>query len=390
MSRPAPPLAPETVAVLACAQWAVHERRLPRLRSALAACPSPERLCAEAARHRMLGHLERGVCALGDAAPGPQLREVVTRRQVATGARCLQQTARLLAMVEELEGRGIPVMPIKGPAWGQRLYGDPALRNWTDLDLMVPYRLAPAAREVLFRAGFLDAVKYNERVRRLGDWAGKAVHLALPGEALNVDLHWAFGFGYSPHVFTAERLLGAGVTGSLLGRPVREPDQADLCCMLAVHGCGHAWTTVEPHLALAVLLRRIEARAWPGVLAVAREAGCERRLVLSAAHVCRVLGLRLPALLAERLAEDGLLAASLAWLAPRLLAAAEDPVESRMSTLLWWLATEDSPRAAARHLLVRAALPGPHEWDSAPELPPLAWRHFAYRPLRLVRRWWRA
>lgn len=58
---------------------------------------------------------------------------------------------------------GVPVMRLKGIAYIEHLYDDPALRPMTDLDLMVPAAAFADARARLERLGYRDDRKRNQR-----------------------------------------------------------------------------------------------------------------------------------------------------------------------------------------------------------------------------------
>ena len=68
--------------------------------------------------------------------PRPRSPSSTARRPNAPCARRRNSCAARRAVRE----RGIEAMPIKGPAWAERLYGDVTLRNWVDLDLLVELR----------------------------------------------------------------------------------------------------------------------------------------------------------------------------------------------------------------------------------------------------------
>jgi hypothetical protein len=103
-----------------------------------------------------------------------------TRRGAVTAELLLTQIAR------GLTERGVPAMPLKGPVLGRELYGDPGLRPFDDLDLLV-------------RASDLDAagyalVAFGYALDGLTRWSGgrpllhhRYVH---SGGLPTIELHW--------------------------------------------------------------------------------------------------------------------------------------------------------------------------------------------------------
>jgi len=57
--------------------------------------------------------------------------------QKAHQLRVLRMTADLVRVVRALESAAIPVLCLKGPVLGQLYYGDPAMRDYMDLDILV-------------------------------------------------------------------------------------------------------------------------------------------------------------------------------------------------------------------------------------------------------------
>ena len=63
-------------------------------------------------------------------------------------------TAELEKILAELEANGIPVIPYKGVTLGERLYGDAALRESGDIDIIVPFERVLEANRSLMSLGY--------------------------------------------------------------------------------------------------------------------------------------------------------------------------------------------------------------------------------------------
>lgn len=401
-------LSPETFAVLACAQAVVRPSLGARFREAVRACAAPDRLCETAARHGMVGHLHKmlaadGEKAAGEAADGKAaeleeadggapcgaaVRESLAALYRVSAERAMRQTGQLLRLLDVLETRGIEALPIKGPAWAERLYGDVTLRNWVDLDLIVRYDDAAAARAALLEQSFLDSGPYAERLLRRRTRAEGEIAMHSAGNDLLVDLHWQIGVGYGAEALTGERLLGHAARGTLLGRPVRAVSPVDMLLLTCLHGTRHEWDSVEALLSLAVQVDGTPREDWPALLAAAREAGCLRRVLVGVGHVCRVFGLPAPVAVRDALRADPLARRLVASLRSDSLAAPGRRGRKRQLTVLLWNAvTEDALLTAAEHGALRALRPGPEDWESY-RLPPGArWLYWPLRPVRLAVKW---
>ena len=74
-----------------------------------------------------------------------------------------QNRARAIVLLGEaqrvmkiLEDAGIPCMPLKGASLAEELYGDPALRPMTDVDILVPIDAVPTVRPLMEKAGYVE------------------------------------------------------------------------------------------------------------------------------------------------------------------------------------------------------------------------------------------
>jgi hypothetical protein len=381
-------LTPETFAVLACAQTVVHPRLRPRFIDALGSCTSAERLCDTAVRHGMLGHVHRIVSSEPDPAVAGDLRVSLAELYRASAERALRQTAQLLRVVELLRERGVEAMPIKGPAWGQRLYGDVTLRNWVDLDLLARYEQMPATREALLEAGYVDSSPFNARILRRETRAEGELPFSRPDGDLLLDIHWQLSSGSGAPGLSANALMSRAEPVELLGREVLTPSPADALLIQCVQGARDRWNRIEAVLAHGCMVRELAGDAWPSVMAAARDARCSRRLTIGVAHACRLLGLETPHVIDEALARDAVSSPLLRSLDPETLQwpVVEDD-QPHLSKIMWAAASEDRVGSSVAHLASRVLRPGPEDWTSRPLPPGFTWLHFLRRPFRLLVKW---
>ena len=377
-------LPPETRALLFCAQVVVGTRDAADLRTALAACSSGEALFREAVRHGMLGHLWRLVNASGRALPATFPAERLNELYRQSARRSVAQSAHLLRVLDHLDRAGVTAMPIKGPAWAERLYGDVTLRHWTDLDIVVGHEEATAARNVLLAAGFLPDSKFaakllERRVRTEGE-----LQFRTAANDVSVDLHWQMGVGHSAGALSGDELIARARPLALLGREVLTPSETDALLLDCLHGTRHRWASIELLLGLAVQVRRLPEQEWLGIMGAARRAGCVRRVVVAVAHTCRVFTLRVPREVSAALDGDPVARAFVASLMPQSLLGEQRPGRRQhFSSLLWTLAMEDTATENVSHVSVRLLRPGPMDWETFDLPPSLQWLYWPLRPARI-------
>ena len=242
--------------------------------SALLADVDPERLRALAGPHGLVPLLNRWLAGFRPA--GTELREALRGEVLAGSQSALRLTAELAGLMRGLEAAGVPVLAYKGPALALQAYGDPSLRRFADLDLVVAPAALERTVEALRRLGLAEEpfASPAQRAALIRD----GHHLALHGRSAVVELHWRFG----KRVFDFREALD-GVwerreTVILAGAAVPVLGRGDHLLALAIHASKGVWSTLEWTLSLAVLARDLPEGEWAGVAARARAWGCARAL----------------------------------------------------------------------------------------------------------------
>jgi hypothetical protein len=381
-------LSPELRALLACARWVLDRECRPEAFLALEACADVDHLCKTAVSHGMLGHLQRLVAGREGATEPSGLAQRLAELQRVSAQRALRQTGSLLRVLERLREAGVTAMPLKGPAWAERLYGDVTLRTWEDLDVLVSHDQVPQARAALLAEGFVDAGPFNARLAssETGGWGQIAFTAGTPG--VQLEIHWEVTSGFSATSLRPESLFARAVRMHLLDREALTPHPVDLLLITCLNGARDRWNAVERMLGLAVQVRDTDPGDWPHVIAAAREAGCRRRVATAIGHVCRVFGLPVPGEVAKALFLDALARALVRSLRPDTLDRGLMASPRRhLGLLRWRFATEDSLAAGLGHATVRFFRPGPEDWQSLRLPAAVWWLYYPLRPARLGLKW---
>ena len=94
-----------------------------------------------------------------------------------------QQAQELTSRMQET---GLPVLVLKGCDFADRLYSHPSLRPFTDVDLLIPERILPEARQVFSKLGYLPVTVPMKHAAGYGEESWR--HPARPGGT--VEIHW--------------------------------------------------------------------------------------------------------------------------------------------------------------------------------------------------------
>ena len=207
------------------------------------------RLFDRAEAHGVVPLAARSLAALGWRDVPPPVRAAFEGARRINAARNAL-VARALGRVLEGLGRvGVPVIPLKGVALSESLYGDAALRVSADLDVLVPRECVTRAWTVLSELGYAAADR-EERVEasELGLLLESNIEytFASPEAAgCPVELHWGIAWRW-PHSAPALADLWADARP----RPFRGAPAFALgpeweLLYLAVHAARHRWESLK-------------------------------------------------------------------------------------------------------------------------------------------------
>jgi hypothetical protein len=205
------------------------------------------------------------------------------RAQAVAGAvRGMRLTGELVRLLEAFRNRGIQALPFKGPLLAAQLYGDRALREFSDLDILVRTAARERAIATLVEMGYHNP-DYGDRVLWFEEPNGERV-MTRPDTGLTVDLHWDL----LPDIWDRLR------TRTVEGREVPVMGGEDLLLYLCTHGSRHRWTSLSLVCDVAQFLRVEAAIRWDEVERRARAAGSRRMLHLGLLLAHRLLQAPVP------------------------------------------------------------------------------------------------
>ncbi|HEY1206221.1 MAG: nucleotidyltransferase family protein [Bryobacteraceae bacterium] len=160
----------------------------------------------------------------------------------AAAQKSLLLTGELFRIMAAFRSSQIPVVPLKGPTLAWSLYPHPALRPFSDLDLLVKRQDVLSARAVLRALGYDDSLREEQIGSRFLKWNEELPFRHQPSGAA-VDLHWGAGpqhFSLSSFEASWEHLVPIDVAG----RPVPAFCPEDQLRFLCVHGAKHGWPSL--------------------------------------------------------------------------------------------------------------------------------------------------
>jgi hypothetical protein len=295
-------------------------------------------------------------------------------------------TAELLKLVKLFETHGIPAVPFKGLILAASSYGNLALRELLDLDILVQKCDLLQAKELLISRGYRPCVPMTDPQQASYIESHYNYKLVRDDGQVIVELHWRFSRRFH---FPVElpRVWQRLETYSLAGATVRNLAREDLLLVLCMHGTKHCWSSLKWICDIAELIRNHPEMEWESAIERARMLGSQRSLWLGLHLASGLLGAALPDAVVRRIHADRVVESLAGQVRARLFAVTDRKLTVIEQYLFYFRTAErSSDRARYVPLLLRAL------WQTsmtptagAIKLPPaLRLLYYLHAPIRLA------
>ena len=195
----------------------------------------------------------------------------------------------LLHILQQFEADHILAVPLKGPVLAAVVYGDLALREFTDLDILIQERDIRKAREILSNQGYRSSLASTVITPDVN-----VDELRAASTGISVELHWQFSpRRFAPNV-TAEHIWKSIKPCEILGRETWSLSSQDMFLFLAIHGGKHCWSSLKWLCDLAEFIRSNPDLDWPGLFTRAEALGAARTCRLAAHLAAEFLQAEVP------------------------------------------------------------------------------------------------
>ena len=310
--RPSPPsnrtadLRPEQTLLLASARTHLDDACRAQLRALAARDLEWDLFLNTANRHGVAPLVFNALTASGaiDAADARVAR--LLERFAVNAGNSVMLARQLLEVLALLERDGIPAIAYKGPVLATLLYGNLALREFTDLDVLVHRNDVVRAGEALVSHGYepeLTLTPSDERLL-LRTRAGyfRRFDRPLASGRVVLELHWRI-----PATFRLDEDFWQRVTSvGLLDRHAAHFAPEDLALILCAHGFKHGWSQLKWLCDVSELVTKFPVLDWDRAIRHASQVGGLRVLLLGCALARSVLAIELPAPIADRVDGDSI------------------------------------------------------------------------------------
>ena len=145
--------------------------------------------------HSVQGLVARRLAPLETAAIPATARERLQTQIRAQHLFTLSLTADLFRILQCFSDAHVDTVLVKGPVLSQVAYGDPSVRSYVDLDLLVCHRNIQSASNRMMEIGFHPEV--SEAIIRAGKIPGEYL-FRRPGTQRVIELHTEHSFAITP------------------------------------------------------------------------------------------------------------------------------------------------------------------------------------------------
>jgi putative nucleotidyltransferase-like protein len=368
--------------LLECASPAHDQARL----AALLGSADWTRLLVLAEEHGVAGHLAACLRDLAEDLVPAEIRQTLADRQRAQIFFTMRLTGELFRILKLFQSDEIDALVVKGPVLAMQAYGDPAMRSYGDLDLLVRPRDVRRATELMLDAGFMAAVPL--RAIDAGKIPGQYL-FSKPDSKLIVELHNDLTLRYFPLRLPLEECFARQIRVRLDAHEAPALSVEDEFVLICIHGAKHFWERLMWIADVAALVSRQTDIDWERVADSARAVGAGRMLHTGLRLTSDLLKARLPNKLLTIVRSD-VVAARLAKQTCKWLPAAGDAPPGLFERAAFRMRMRGGLIAAPAYLLRLSFSPTEEDWRDGGE----GNAHMLFdrirRPFRLARKYGRA
>ncbi len=374
---------PEKRLLLACARSRMTPSAAAAIREIVSHPINWDYLLRAAAENSVLPLVARHLPAVAPDAFSAAQFEKLKAATRAAGIRSLQLSAELIRVTTALRAAKIIALPYKGPVVAVQAYGDLALREFEDLDIILPQRDMVRANEVL------RALNYKPRY----PWIFDASAL-VPGEynyldearQTMVELHTEKTLRHFPVAPDLDAMSKAAVPVEIGGHSVLTFGEEDTLVLLCVHGSKDFWERISWIADVSEFVQRNSNLDWSRVFACAGDLKAARMVVLGLALAAQLLDAPLPDAVRARISVDPVVSALVQQISARLLA---KEVLPRTAAQSFRYRRQMIPGAIGswRYGLRLATAPAEEDWMMVRLPRALAPLYVVLRPFRLFRKY---
>lgn len=303
-----------------------------------------------------------------------------------TAMRGLFLGAELFRVLASLRQSGIPAIPYKGPVLAARAFGNPALRQFNDLDIVTPQRFMSGVCEQMPALDYTSKLA-RERYAPIGSHSipGEYVFVHNANRAM-VEIHTERTLRHFPTAPDLDAMISRATTVEMGGREVPAFSREDELLMLAVHGAKDFWARLIWVADIAELVKQPPEIAWKELFDRANEMNIGRMLRLGLLLARDLLGLPLSTEADREVRKDAQAVKFARRIRAQVLSGALPP-DGILQRSVYRIGMADDIWSGLRYWLRLSTAPAEEDWSMLDVPQPLEGSYAILRPLRLWKKY---
>ena len=380
-------LSQETQLLLLCARTQVTQAEATQIKS-LAQTPIHwDHLMATAHKQGVLPLVTSTLRQHSGNLLPPPVQELMTQRSQSVAMRNLWLTQELISVLKAFKSAHILALPFKGPTLATLAYGGIALRQFLDLDILIPRHQIPLAKQLLLESGYQTKLSLSaqEEENYLHTQLGYDFFDARRG--LSVELHWNLLQRWLSYPSRVDEIWEQPQPIQMTGMKVHTLATHHLLPYLCAHATKHGWMELKWICDVAELIRHHPDLDWDRILGQAESLRSLRMLLLGLGLAQHLLGTQLPQEIEARIQADATVPVLVREVETRLFAKPAQP-GSWQEHLFFLRSREhlEDRRIYLSHLVRLALEPSDADRSWAPLPPSLGFLYLLLRPFRVLLR----
>ena len=266
----------ETELIIECSQTAINSAKFDRIAYLLSQSPDWNYIFKIANRNAILPLVSWNLLQNFEHLIPDEFRELIHKDFQEHTRNNMFLTGKLVEIINLFQSNDIAIVPFKGPILAIRAYGNLALRQFIDLDILIPILHLEKAVKLLTEAGYIPLnLQRLDNLKRKKD-----VGFISEDERVRVEMHWKLSGRHFSMPLEMNQLWHQLETVKLAGMDVSAFSFNTLLIYLCLHGARHSWERFGWICDINELVRAESDVDWRQVFNEAKRLGCESVLGL--------------------------------------------------------------------------------------------------------------
>lgn len=295
-------------------------------------------------------------------------------------------TGELLKLLAMFDAHEIDAIPYKGPVFAASVYGNVALRQIRDLDILVHKRDVMRIKKLLVSHGYTPIMHMTgaQEAHYLKN-SCEYIFLSDNGRVC-LEIHWDIFPKFFSISFNYENLKKPLKQVILSGTVVLSFQPEDLIQIFCIHGAKHFWERFEWICGISELIRGQQDMDWEWALKQGRECGIERILYLGLYLASEMLQAKVPPDVLKRVVSDKAVKLLAEEVKERLFSKTGDQPKMFERSLFrpFLFHIRERRRDRIQYFFRSIMIPTADDWKSLPLPDRFFFLYYLLRPIRLA------